>query len=188
MLTVLFNLKYQWSIISVFIECFITGFVRRVTRRVLLVEQEQITVPELLCSRPVFSGFRHTGFNYPFGIFKFFLALVVSYMYNSLIPWLYQLTIVTPCWWIIVHIPVFVGLSYCCFIIFTVFILDFRTVLRGYQRSYQKLYIEVEQTMQWSKEETKEQTTIYKRSHRKLKIEQHESHQTSGEKSGVQEG
>ena len=152
------------------------------------MEQEQITVPELLCSRPVFSGFRHTGFNYPFGIFKFFLALVVSYMYNSLIPWLYQLTIVTPCWWIIVHIPVFVGLSYCCFIIFTVFILDFRTVLRGYQRSYQKLYIEVEQIMQWSKEETKEQTTIYKRSHRKLKIEQHESHQTSGEKSGVQEG
>jgi hypothetical protein len=109
-------------------------------------------------------------------------------MYNSLIPWLYQLTFVTPCWWIIVHIPVFVGLSYCCFIIFTGFILDFRTVLRGYQRSYQKLYIEVEQTMQWSKEETKEQTTIYKRSHRKLKIEQHESHQTSGEKSGVQEG
>ena len=138
-------------------------------------EQEQIIVPEYLCSRPVFSGFRHTGFNYPFGIFKFFLALVVSYMYNSLIPWLYQLTFVTPCWWIIVHIPVFVGLSYCCFIIFTGFILDFRTVLRGYQRSYQKLYIEVEQTMQWSKEETKEQTTIYKRSHRKLKIEQHKS-------------
>ena len=138
-------------------------------------EQEQIIVPEYLCSRPVFSGFRHTGFNYPFGIFKFFLALVVSYMYNSLIPWLYQLTIVTPCWWIIVHIPGFVGLSSCCFIIFTGFILDFRTVLRGYQRSYQKLYIEVEQTMQWSKEETKEQKTIYKRSHRKLKIEQHKS-------------
>ena len=39
-----------------------------------------------------------------------------------------------------------------------------------------------------TKEETKEQTTIYKRSHRKLKIEQHESHQNSGEKSGAQEG
>jgi hypothetical protein len=31
---------------------------------------------------------RYTGFDYPFGIFKFFLALVVSSMYNSLIPWL----------------------------------------------------------------------------------------------------
>ena len=108
-------------------------------------------------------------------------------MYNSLIPWLYQLTFVTPCWWTIVHIPVFVGLSSSSFIIFTVFILDVRTVLRGYQRSYQKLYIEVEQTMQWSKEETKEQTTIYEGSHRKLKIEQHESHQNSVEKSGAQE-
>jgi hypothetical protein len=39
-----------------------------------------------------------------------------------------------------------------------------------------------------TKEETKEQTTIYKRSHRKLKIEQHESHHNSGEKSGAQEG
>jgi hypothetical protein len=42
--------------------------------------------------------------------------------------------------------------------------------------------------MQWSKEETKEQTTIYKRSHRKLKIEQHEPHQKSGVNSGAQEG
>jgi hypothetical protein len=51
------------------------------------VEQEQLTVPEHLCLRPVFGGFRSTGFNYPFGIFEFFLALVVSSMYNSLIPW-----------------------------------------------------------------------------------------------------
>jgi hypothetical protein len=171
MLTVLFNFKYQWSIIFVLVECFITGFVRRVTRPVTLVEQEQLTVPEHLCSRQVISGFlvtrslvicvcfvdgcfcpfvvfhsdfllsvllRYTDFYYPFGIFKFFLALVVSSLYNSVIPWLYQLTFLTPCWWAIVHIPVFVGLSSCYFIIFTVFILDFRTVLRGYQRSYQK--------------------------------------------------
>ena len=138
MFTVLFNFKHQWSRISVFVECFITGFVRRVARRMPLVEQEQLTVPEHLCLRPVFGGFRSTGFNYPFGIFEFFLALVVSSMYNSLIPWLYQLTFVTPCWWTIVHIPVFVGLSSYCFIIFTVFILDFRTVLKGYQSSHQK--------------------------------------------------
>ena len=58
MFTVLFNFKYQLSSISVFVECFITGFVTRVTRRVPLVEQEQLTVPEHLCSRPVISGFR----------------------------------------------------------------------------------------------------------------------------------
>jgi hypothetical protein len=169
MFTVLFNFKHQWSIISVFVECFITGFVTRVTRQVTLVDQEQLT--EHLCSCPVQCGFRvtwslvicvcfvdgcfcpfvvfhspfllsvllrYTGFDYHFGIFKFFLALVVSSMYNSLIPWLYRLTFVTTCWWTIVHITVFVGLSSCCFIIFTVFILDFGTVLRGYQRSHQK--------------------------------------------------
>jgi hypothetical protein len=170
MFTVLFNFKYQLSSISVFVECFITGFVTRVTRRVPLVEQEQLTVPEHLCSRPVISGFRVNrslfmcmfcrslflslctfsfglcvvcsfsiyGLWLPLWYLQIFLALVVSSMYNSLIPWLYQLTFVTPCWWTIVHIPVFVGLSYCCFIIFTVFRLDFGTVLRGYERSFQK--------------------------------------------------
>jgi hypothetical protein len=39
---------------------FITGFVTRVTRRMLLVEQELITVPEHLRSSPVFSGVRGT--------------------------------------------------------------------------------------------------------------------------------
>ena len=105
---------------------------------------------------------RYTGFDYPFGIFKFFLALVVSSMYNSLIPQLYQLTFVTPCWWTIVPIPVFVGLSSCCFIIFTIFRLNFGTVLRGYQRRYEKPLIEVEQTMQLSNEKrqkNKQQST-----------------------------
>jgi hypothetical protein len=39
---------------------FITGFVTRLTRRVPLVEQELITLPEHLSSPPVFSGFRVT--------------------------------------------------------------------------------------------------------------------------------
>jgi len=36
--------------------CYITGFVTRLTRRVSLVEQEVITLPEYLSSPPVFSG------------------------------------------------------------------------------------------------------------------------------------
>ena len=35
----------------------ITGFVTRITRRVSLVEQELLTIPEHLSSPPVFSGF-----------------------------------------------------------------------------------------------------------------------------------
>ena len=38
----------------------ITGFVTRLTRRVPLVEQELITLPEHLSSPPVFSGIRVT--------------------------------------------------------------------------------------------------------------------------------
>ena len=39
-------------------ELFITGFVTRLTRRVLLVEQELLTIPEHMSSPPVFSGIR----------------------------------------------------------------------------------------------------------------------------------
>jgi branched-subunit amino acid transport protein len=35
---------------------FVTGFVTRLTRRVSLVEQELLTLPEHLCSLPVFIG------------------------------------------------------------------------------------------------------------------------------------
>ena len=39
-------------------ELFITGFITRLTRRVLLVEQELLTIPEHMSSPPVFSGIR----------------------------------------------------------------------------------------------------------------------------------
>jgi hypothetical protein len=38
----------------------ITGFVTRLARRVPLVEQELLTIPEHLSSPPIFSGFRVT--------------------------------------------------------------------------------------------------------------------------------
>jgi hypothetical protein len=63
-----------------------TGFVNKLTRRVPLVEQELLTLPEHLSSPPVFSGVRvtrslaivlsvlrrYTNSDCPFGIFKLF--------------------------------------------------------------------------------------------------------------------
>ena len=49
--TKIFIWKYSWLI---------TGFVTRLTRRVPLVEQELLTLPEHLSSHPVFSGVRVT--------------------------------------------------------------------------------------------------------------------------------
>jgi hypothetical protein len=83
----------------------ITGFVTRLTRRVPLLEQKLLTLPEHLNSLPVFSGvrvtrslvlcvcfvirclsffllaivlsvLRYTDYDYPFGIFKLFLLKV----------------------------------------------------------------------------------------------------------------
>ena len=39
---------------------FVTGFVSRLRRRVSLVEQEMLTLPEHLSSPPIFSGVRVT--------------------------------------------------------------------------------------------------------------------------------
>ena len=81
---------------------FITGFVTRLTRRVPLVEQDPITLPEHLSSPPVFSGvyvtwplyecfvdrylyfffwpfFSIYRFWLPFGIFKLFLCKHLRY-------------------------------------------------------------------------------------------------------------
>ena len=46
--------------LNVRVSCFITGFVTRLTRRVPLVVQELLTLPEHLSSPPVFSGVRVT--------------------------------------------------------------------------------------------------------------------------------
>ena len=86
---------------------FITGFVTRLTSLVPLVEQGLLTLPEHLSSPPVFSGVRvtrslvlcvvrpfllfllaivlsvlvrYTDSDYPFGIFKPFLAIVHLYL------------------------------------------------------------------------------------------------------------
>ena len=40
------------------LDCFITGFLTRLTRRVPLVEQGLLTLPEQMSSSPVFSGVR----------------------------------------------------------------------------------------------------------------------------------
>jgi hypothetical protein len=98
-------------------------------------------------------------------------------MYNSVIPWLYQLTFVTPYWWTSVHIPVFVDLSSCCFIVFTNFRLDFGTVKMLPKELSETINRSRTENAMVKRKETKEQTTIYKRSHRILKIEQHEPHQ-----------
>jgi hypothetical protein len=64
----------------------ITGLVTRLTRRVSLVEQEQLTVPEYLKSSPVFSGFVLLDFQFYVYVLKivvcpfvlFLLAVVLS--------------------------------------------------------------------------------------------------------------
>ena len=86
----------------------ITGFVTRLIRRVTLVEQELLILPEHMSSPPIFSGVRvtrslifnvcfvdhclsfstfssghcvllwYTDYDYPFGIFKLFLQSIVD--------------------------------------------------------------------------------------------------------------
>ena len=82
----------------------ITGFVTRLTRRVPLVKQELLTLPQHLNSQPVFSGvhvtrslvlcrslfvllyfflfgLRSTDSDYPFGILKLFLNVILFSIY-----------------------------------------------------------------------------------------------------------
>ena len=102
--------RKHFLLLSSFIH--ITGFGTRLTRRVSLVEQELLTLPEHLSSPPVFSGFRVTrslvlyicfvdsclsfctfsfghcvvrypDFDCPFGIFKLFLLVCQKYESNS---------------------------------------------------------------------------------------------------------
>ena len=59
------NCTITWPVVSTSSRSFprsscITGFVTRLTRRVSLVEQELLTLPEHLSSPPVFSGVRVT--------------------------------------------------------------------------------------------------------------------------------
>ena len=62
-----YTYKTSWSVRSMFIwywrelyNRIIIGFVTRLARRVQLMEQELLTLPEHLSSRPVFSGVRVT--------------------------------------------------------------------------------------------------------------------------------
>ena len=56
----LWNICHRWPWIRPTCSWLISGFVIRLTRRVLIVEQEMITLPEHLSSPPVFGGVRIT--------------------------------------------------------------------------------------------------------------------------------
>ena len=56
----LWNICHRWPWIRPTCSWLISGFVIRLTRRVLIVEQEMITIPEHLSSPPVFGGVRIT--------------------------------------------------------------------------------------------------------------------------------